>query len=444
MKWIGSCLCLLIAMVGSTLGENAIELGLKGAVNMLAPVPEEKSRPALSTADTVLRQYVKKTGENHLCQYSASLANEWVELNGLKLSRVTNGVVSEADRANGIQDRLYVAVECAMHRKRKPGASAWSPWTNGLPLFLPGSIGVEQTTDGRWRATESTLKYFNRIGTSTPAMHSPSSGLPIGVSRPVAQTATLRSTSNPGSKPPVSVAPRPLPTPTPGQATQLPTRLPNILARAQNGNEGKVADRTPKPFDGVMPLIVVAVVLSSVLSLGMKKASRRNRSKHPSPPPLRTQRPLATPPPLPASSAAKETSPLDLIQRCENLMTPAELAFFGVLEPLVRPSFMISAKVRLADLFQVGQGVGQQSAFNKISRKHIDFVLTDPATSRILCGIELDDRSHKHPDRVERDKFVNEVFARNQLPLLRVPVAWAYYPLALRAELIKAGLALAS
>jgi len=125
-------------------------------------------------------------------------------------------------------------------------------------------------------------------------------------------------------------------------------------------------------------------------------------------------------------------------------MTPAELAFFAILEPLVRPSCMISAKVRLADLFQVGQGVGQQSAFNKISRKHIDFVLTDPATSRILCGIELDDRSHKLPDRVERDEFVNEVFAKNQLPLLRVPVAWTYYPQALRAELVKAGLVLAS
>lgn len=438
-------MCLLIALSGSTLGENPIELGLKGAVNMLTPVPEEKSRPALSTADTVLRQHVKKIGENHLCQYSASLANEWIELNGLKLSRVTNGVVSEADRANGIQDRLYVAVECAMHRRRKPGASAWSPWTNGLPLLLPGAIVVEQATDGRWRAAESSLKYFNRIGTTTPAAPSPANGLPPGVSRPAGQaSALIPSPTNSQSQPPVSSTPRTLPRQTPEVIFRKPIEPPNLPAETKSGIEGKATNRTSAQIDAITPLIVVAVVFCSVLSLVLAKVFRRKKPRQAFPPPLRHLRPVATPPPLPASSSAAGSNPLDLIQRCDNLMTPAELAFFSILEPLVRPSCMISAKVRLADLFQVGQGVGQQSAFNKISRKHIDFVLTDPATSRILCGIELDDRSHNHPDRVERDKFINEVFARNQLPLLRVPVAWTYYPQALRAELVKAGLVLAS
>lgn len=123
-------------------------------------------------------------------------------------------------------------------------------------------------------------------------------------------------------------------------------------------------------------------------------------------------------------------------------MTPAEQAFYAVLSPVVQSSCMISSKVRLADIFEVRHERGHNAAFNKISRKHIDFVLTDPATSRILCAIELDDSSHNRPDRIERDRFVNELFAANQLPLLRVPVAWNYYPKALRNELIKAGVTL--
>lgn len=445
MKRIGPYLCLLIALADSALGENAIELGLKGAVSAFTPVPEEKSRPALSTADAILRQYVKKSGENHLCQYSATLSSEWIELNGLKLSRVTYDVVSDADRANGIRERFTVGVECAMHRMRKPGASAWSPWTNGLPLLLPGAIVVELTTNGSWTVKESSLKYFNRIGTSTPATHSPGNGLPPGVSRPKAQAVPKHpSPSNPQSRSPVSTTPRPLSSQTPEQTAQAPIQPPDVPAESQTGTDGKTTDRTPKPFDGIMPLLVVAVVFSSAITLVLKSVSRRNKSGRASPPPLPIQRSDVSPPPLPASSSAPGNNPINLIQRSENLMTPAELAFFAILEPLVRSTCMISSKVRLADLFHVSPGAGQQSAFNKISRKHIDFILTDPATSRILCGIELDDRSHNNPDRVERDNFVNEVFARNQLPLLRVPVAWTYHPQALRAELTKAGLALAT
>ena len=155
MKRIGPCVCLLIALAGSALGEDLLQLGLKSTVGAFTPVPEEKSRPALSTADAVLGQYVKKSGENHLCQHTASLSSEWIELNGLKLSRVTYGVVSEADRANGIQERLNVLVECGMHRRRKPGASSWTPWVNGRPLFLPGAIPIELTTSGRWMVPES-------------------------------------------------------------------------------------------------------------------------------------------------------------------------------------------------------------------------------------------------------------------------------------------------
>jgi len=199
-----------------------------------------------------------------------------------------------------------------------------------------------------------------------------------------------------------------------------------------------------------MPLIVVAVVGASAISMLSKKKKRSARPKNPflanqqAPPPVPMPGTGPMPPPLPAFAPKSDWNPINLMERRDNLMSPAELAFFAVLEPIVRSSCMVSSKVRLADLFDVRQERGQQAAFNKIVGKHIDFVLTDYQTSRILCGIELDDSSHNRPDRIERDNFVNELFAANHLPLIRVPVAWTYYPQALRAELLKCGVSLSN
>lgn len=89
---------------------------------------------------------------------------------------------------------------------------------------------------------------------------------------------------------------------------------------------------------------------------------------------------------------------------------------------------VISSKVGLGDIFWVN--LDDKSKFriytNKIDRKHVDFLLCDPATMRPLVGIELDDRSHQREDRQARDAFVDKVFAAARLPLLHIPVRRAY------------------
>jgi hypothetical protein len=190
----------------------------------------------------------------------------------------------------------------------------------------------------------------------------------------------------------------------------------------------------------LVALIVVGIPLFFAIVFGKRRrAASPRKPVRPVPPQIpASSAPL--PPPLPDDLAYPE---IDLMKGNSHLLTPAEQAFFSVIEPLVRSSCAISTKVRLADLFAVIPGRGQQAAFNKISRKHIDFVLTEPATSRILCAIELDDSSHKRTDRIERDDFVNELFAVHGMPLLRVPFAWTYNVPGLRSELLKAGVPLA-
>ena len=73
--------------------------------------------------------------------------------------------------------------------------------------------------------------------------------------------------------------------------------------------------------------------------------------------------------------------------------------------------FSICAKVRLADLVEPKKGLEKvkwQTAFNKVNRKHIDFVICDNTMHVKLC-LELDDSSHDRTDRQQRDVFVDSV-----------------------------------
>jgi len=80
-----------------------------------------------------------------------------------------------------------------------------------------------------------------------------------------------------------------------------------------------------------------------------------------------------------------------------SLLTPAERSFYGVLKQAVGTDFDIFSKVRVADVFLPEKRYSNsqwQSAFNKISRKHFDFVLSSKTDTSIKCCIELNDKSH--------------------------------------------------
>ena len=133
-------------------------------------------------------------------------------------------------------------------------------------------------------------------------------------------------------------------------------------------------------------------------------------------------------------SSTQEAAPESLPYRLNSkFLTPAEVEFFHVLQ-LARPQgTVLCPKVNLQDLFWVPPN--DYTARNRIDRKHVDFVLADDLSLQPLCGIELDDRSHQRPDRRERDRFVEAVFAATGLPLVRVPLRADYDPDKLAAEL---------
>lgn len=113
----------------------------------------------------------------------------------------------------------------------------------------------------------------------------------------------------------------------------------------------------------------------------------------------------------------------------------AERSFYEILKRLVSAEHTIFAKVRLADLVYVSKGTASwQSHFNRINRKHLDFVVCDRDLAPVVA-IELDDSSHDNEEREARDEFVDQVLAAAGLPIVHIRAKRGYVPDDLRAAL---------
>lgn len=125
----------------------------------------------------------------------------------------------------------------------------------------------------------------------------------------------------------------------------------------------------------------------------------------------------------------REVASKDLPYRLrDDFLSPAEFSFYKVLSSLVGTRLTIQSKVGLADVFFVARPNENVSHFNRISQKHLDFLVCDSVTMKPVFGIELDDASHRQNDRQERDDFVEKVCRVVGLPLLRFPVQREYNP----------------
>lgn len=109
--------------------------------------------------------------------------------------------------------------------------------------------------------------------------------------------------------------------------------------------------------------------------------------------------------------------------RNERFLTPSEKKFYFLLRERTPEEIMICPKVRLADILAVENGNKHyMTHFNKISQKHVDFVLCDASDMEILCAVELDDSSHELKDRKKRDKFVNRAFEAAGVDIIHIPL----------------------
>ncbi len=105
----------------------------------------------------------------------------------------------------------------------------------------------------------------------------------------------------------------------------------------------------------------------------------------------------------------------------DDFLSPAEFSYYRVLKSVLGARATVCTKVRLADILFVARPHENQAYLNRISSKHVDFLLCDSSTMTPVVAIELDDASHKREDRRQRDEFVDNALHAAGLPLVRVP-----------------------
>ncbi|HEX3627185.1 MAG TPA: DUF2726 domain-containing protein [Verrucomicrobiae bacterium] len=120
------------------------------------------------------------------------------------------------------------------------------------------------------------------------------------------------------------------------------------------------------------------------------------------------------------------------------LLSPAEQSFFRVLQQVIAQAYSIFPKVRLADIISPGKSSsrsGWRFAFNRIASKHVDFVLCDPQSLRVVGVIELDDSTHRRFERGIRDWVVDSALGDAAIPVFRFPAARSYSLVQIRQQL---------
>lgn len=123
----------------------------------------------------------------------------------------------------------------------------------------------------------------------------------------------------------------------------------------------------------------------------------------------------------------KEVTPPYLPYRTkESILTAAENRFYLALLKAIDNRAVIIPKVGLQDVFAITDKKHYMAARNRISTRHIDFLVCEVNTLRPLFGVELDDSSHNKAETQKHDLFKNQVFENAHLSLVRVAVKQNY------------------
>ena len=102
-----------------------------------------------------------------------------------------------------------------------------------------------------------------------------------------------------------------------------------------------------------------------------------------------------------------------------------EMALFSVLQEMSAGRYIICPKVALNDIFYIQRPNENVHFYNKIFRKHIDFLLCEPDNMRPAFGVDLVKPITKDETR-SADQFMEDLFFDAGLPLVHVPTDARY------------------
>ena len=109
----------------------------------------------------------------------------------------------------------------------------------------------------------------------------------------------------------------------------------------------------------------------------------------------------------------------------ENFLSTPELALFRMLQTMAGKHYVVCPKVALNDIFYIVRPNENVHFFNKIFRKHVDFLLCEPENLKPAIAIELVKPVRRSETR-EADQFMKDLFLSAGIPLVHLPSSESY------------------
>ena len=107
----------------------------------------------------------------------------------------------------------------------------------------------------------------------------------------------------------------------------------------------------------------------------------------------------------------------------KSILTNVEKEFYESFRSILPDRFIVLPQVNLAVVLEKVSGTAYQ---NELFR-NIDFGIFDFNLKPLLL-VEINDESHRRPDRVKRDKKVSDICSSAGLPLIRFWVSYGLNP----------------
>ena len=126
--------------------------------------------------------------------------------------------------------------------------------------------------------------------------------------------------------------------------------------------------------------------------------------------------------------------------RKDFIMTRAEHECYAALVAEMGLDYFFFPQIHLdAIVFPQDTRKDRLYAFRHINQKSLDFVACDKKFMRPLFAIEVDDKTHNQPKRIERDKEVERILHGAGIPLIRIENRGRFDQKEL-AQLVQAGI----
>jgi hypothetical protein len=109
----------------------------------------------------------------------------------------------------------------------------------------------------------------------------------------------------------------------------------------------------------------------------------------------------------------------------EHFLSVPEVALFRLLQKMTGEHYVVCPKVALTDIFTIVRPNENVHFYNKIFRKHVDFLLCDPKTLQPAIAVELVKPIGRNETRAT-DQFMEELFFGEGIPLVHVPLGEKY------------------